>query len=341
MAAFEGTVELDEAAAPSVCVPSGTRRLRIGNPSSRAVDSAVLTEALMGQVGRRSVTQLDILWTSKLTTLRVVRALPGLEGVSCESTAVEDLRELVSLEKLRSRGLSSGGVPARSLAVLPHLRLRDLDVQVWKNSDVKFIGGCGRRLERLWLRKWTQSDFEPVSGLSLRELVVIGGSATSSIGVRCNRMGSVKFKGCRRLRLLQSLETPRLDLDGCSQLDLATIGQVEGLRDLKIKLVGKYLPTLAFLRDCATLESISVTAGIPDDVRPLSDCKSLRFAWLPLTTARLVDIARQNPALLLGNGQVSARAGELLPNSVFYEEVNAYFRTLREGLTDDETVHEV
>jgi hypothetical protein len=99
-------------------------------------------------------------------------------------------------------------------------------------------------------------------------------------------------------------------------VELGTLSAVEGLVGLSL-IYRIEMPSLDFLEHCATLKAITLNGPMPVDVSGLWRCPSLRVAWLPMSTERLVEVSRGNPKLILGNGEASARDGQALPAAVY------------------------
>jgi hypothetical protein len=325
----DGQLLLDESNISTISIPSGTTRVAFSNRLKCPIDEGELIRTVGSSIGRFGVDRIEFAWNSQIETMRLARQFPKVQSIGCESQKMKDLRELVGLDHMRALGVTSASAPARSLDVLPLLKLSQLSVDVWKKSDAAFIGKCGGHLDSLWLQRWRDRDFGSLHELESNEIKINGGSAVTSAGLNCGRLRSLEVTRCKKFMKLEGLRVPRLKLESCHRLELATVGDVKGLRNFRFATLGtRGVDSLEFLRRCSSLETLSITARMPDDLSPLEEPSSLRFAWLWLPTDRLVRISRANPTLLLGNAESAVRAGEVLPSQVYSNAVNAYFSEL-------------
>jgi hypothetical protein len=236
---------------------------------------------------------------------------------------------LVGLDKLEFVTITSEKAPARSLQVLPHLRLKRLTVDVWCASDAGFIGRARGPLEFLWLVQWPEPTFLTIASLKAREMKIIGASATTSRGLNHHGLSFLWFGHCAKLERLEELRVPKLWIDASNRLDWSSLRDVDGLRSLTLRSI-KRMSSLDFVRSCHTLGALTITATqIPDDRSALVDSESLRLAWLPLPNDQLLAIGKANPRLTLGNGKVAISDGELRSAGIYDDAAHAFYLALK------------
>jgi hypothetical protein len=143
-------------------------------------------------------------------------------------------------------------------------------------------------------------------------------------------VGRALLQSCQKLREFGAVELRFLKLEGCHQVNLATLARVTGLKELHLNGLRR-IDDFNFLSGCRELVSMLVagTAGAPRapaglalaDFRGLGECPSLRNVRLQLSGSRIQELAIEYPQLLISNGDVCFRGSDRLPGDAWRDAV--------------------
>src|SRR5262249_13676696 len=113
-------------------------------------------------------------------------------------------------------------------------------------------------------------------------------------------------------------------LESCRRVELASLARVRGLRELHLLAPGP-LPSAAPLLGCKSLESLVLTATPlgKTDLGVLDALPSLKWVFLGVGDARVAEVAKVLPRVMVTNGEVCFRATRPLPPEQYYREVEA------------------
>lgn len=120
------------------------------------------------------------------------------------------------------------------------------------------------------------------------------------------------LQSCRKLESFGEIHADSIWLEGCHLLDLASLKNVHGLRQLKI-LGRKNLDSLSFIADCTELQNVSITATDlrNTDIGTLENSKNLKTLFLGQCSKPLLrEMSAKIPSVSLSNGDLTLINGQ-------------------------------
>jgi hypothetical protein len=176
------------------------------------------------------------------------------------------------------------------------------------------------RLERLFLVSFPLPDLSAFQNLRLKYLRLIRGRV-AHLDVSAT---AVFLQACTNLRTFGTVGIDNLILESCRRVDLASLAMVRGLRQLRLLAPGP-LPSIEALRGCRSLESLVITATPlgKTDFRVLSNMPSLRWLFLTVGDARVAELSKALPRVMITNGSACFRATEPLSHQQYCRETDA------------------
>jgi Leucine-rich repeat (LRR) protein len=232
--------------------------------------------ALEPQRLRQEVTSLVIDTTSQQQSLAISALFPNLEYVEVRGPRVQSIEDLLGSLNLRTLRVATDMLSKRSLAPLPKMKLRQLEIENAQRQDIPFIGSAST-VKRLDLANWPNKDLAGLESLSLENLTARRGAIESFRGINCKSLSVVFCLNCRSLVDMSGLKVPAMDVEACKKVNDATFGSVEGLVSLHLRLHHP-IDDLSFVEKCKTLEElfISDTPVNATDVGPIVRSPSLK-----------------------------------------------------------------
>jgi hypothetical protein len=176
------------------------------------------------------------------------------------------------------------------------------------------------RLERLFLVSFPLPNLSAFQTRRLKYLRLIRGRVTHLD----SSATAVFLQSCTNLRTFGPVGIATLILESCKRVDLASLAMVHGLRSLDLLAPGP-LPSIDALRGCQSLESLVITATplSKTDFRVLDDMPSLKWVFLTVGDARVAELSRALPRVMITNGSTCFRAAKPLPHEQYSRETNA------------------
>ena len=303
--------------------------LSIGNPSERPFNKRQITESVARSGAAKKIRRLCIEWDSQMTTAWVCELFPNLEWVRVEGRRLTLLDELTNLPRLREVTVDIEST-ARSLAVLPRLKLNYLGVRIKKPKDHDDISRC-RGIEHLDLWGWKENDLQTLSAIAVNRLGLIGGGIECLDGLNCKRIKQLLLYRCTKLATVAGISVPVIEIHACNRLDLGTLSSVSKLRILRLR-AQKEIKSLKFVESCRSLASLMITAMRlrNRDFNPLIRSKSLRYVWLSATKGEeILHVGRANRRLVACDGtDCIVRGNRVEDVQPYYELTDRYERSL-------------
>lgn len=176
------------------------------------------------------------------------------------------------------------------------------------------------RLESLFLVSFPLPDLSAFQTRRLNYLRLIRGRV-AHLDLSAT---AVFLQGCTNLKTFGTVSIDNLILGSCRRVDLASLAMVRGLRQLRLLAPGP-LPSIAPLRGCKSLESLEITATPlgKTDFRALGEMPSLKWLFLTVGDARVAELSKAFPRVMVTNGSVCFRASKSLPHEQYYRETEA------------------
>jgi hypothetical protein len=273
----------------------------------------------------------------KGATANIVETHPRSARIPANARAVcilPDLRE----RKARPRADDMDAVMAR---LPPHTvellaidynclvsRLPCLDRQ----SHIRYAHIGGRRLR----------DYSPLFTLTrLESLFLVSAPLASLSSFQSRRMKRLRLirgrvthldlstefallQSCAQLSTFGNVSIGSLALESCPRVDLTSLAKVRGLRQLRLLAPGA-LPSITPLLGCESLESLVITATplSKTDLRALCDLPSLKWVFLAVGDARVAELTKALPRLMVTNGSACFRDTKPVAPRRYYQEVEA------------------
>jgi hypothetical protein len=182
------------------------------------------------------------------------------------------------------------------------------------------------RLESLFLVSFSLPDLSAFQTRQLKYLRLIRGRLT-----HLDLSATAAFlQRCTNLRTFGAVSIANLILESCQRVDLASLTMVEGLRQLRLLAPGP-LPSFHALRGCKSLESLVITATPlgKTDFGALGEMPSLKWVFLTVGDARVSELSKALPRVMVTNGSACFRASKSLPYEQYYRETEAAKFALR------------
>jgi hypothetical protein len=159
-----------------------------------------------------------------------------------------------------------------------------------------------RRIQSLFLVAYKEQDLSRFSSQQLLYLRLIRGSVS-----RIDRNAkSALLQNCSHLTELSEVRMESLMIEACNRLELETLPRVSGLRKLSL-IAQRNIPALDWIGRCPSLQSLVITANplTHADLSALCTSRHLKVAFLgSVSKARILQIAEQNPGLVVTNGDI-------------------------------------
>ena len=176
------------------------------------------------------------------------------------------------------------------------------------------------RLERLFLVSAPLTGLTAFQNRPLKSVRLIRGHVVH-VDVSAP---SYFLQNCTQLTTFGNVSIVNLVLQSCRRVDLASLARVRGLRQLHLLAPGP-LASTAPLLGCKSLEFLVVTATPlrKTDLRVLGTMPSLKWLFLTVGDARVVELAEVLPRVMVTNGDVCFHATTPLPPQQYYREVEA------------------
>ena len=176
------------------------------------------------------------------------------------------------------------------------------------------------RLERLFLVSVPLTNLSAFQKRPLKSVRLIRGRVTH-VDVSAP---FVFLQSCAQLMTFGNVSIADLILESCRRVELASLARVGGLRDLHLLAPGP-LPSAVPLLGCKSLESLVLTATPlgKTDLAVLGDLPSLKWVFLGVGDARVAELAKVLPRVMITNGDVCFRATRPLPPQQYYQEMEA------------------
>jgi hypothetical protein len=182
------------------------------------------------------------------------------------------------------------------------------------------------RLESLFLVSFPLPDLSAFQTRRLNYLRLIRGRV-AHLDLSAT---AVFLQGCTNLRTFGTVSIDNLIVGSCRRVDLASLAMVQGLRQLRLLAPGP-LPSIDPLRGCKSLESLEITATPlgKTDFRVLGEMPSLKWLFLTVGDARVAELSKALPRVMVTNGSACFRASKPLPYKQYYRETEAAKFVLR------------
>jgi hypothetical protein len=315
---------LDESRPEACIIEPETTQVHFQNPGRRAVQVRMLMSAIEPQRMRLNVTSLVIDSTSQQQSLALSALFPNLEYVEIRGPRVQSIEDLLGANNLRTLRIATDLSSRRSLAPLPQMKLRQLEIENAQPQDVPFIGTAST-VKRLDLANWPNKDLSGLESLALENLTVRRGALESLKGVSSQSLSVVFCLNCRSLVDMSGLHVPAIDVESCKKVNDATFGDVEGLVSLHLRLHHP-IEDLSFVERCKTLEELflSDTPVNATDVGPIVRSASLKR--LSIHGAVRDDLVQQmsagNQKLLVTTHNACYYRGKKIDPNDFYNAEN-------------------
>ncbi len=317
-------VFLDESRPEACVIEPETTQVHFQNPGRRAVQVRALMAALEPQRLRQEVNSLVIDTTSQQQSLAVSALFPNLEYVEIRGPRVSSIEDLLGAQGLRTLRVATDLLSKRSLAPLPKLKLRQLEIENAQPQDIPFIGAASS-VKRLDLANWPNKDLAGLESLSLENLTVRRGALESFKGINCKTLSVVFCLNCRSLVDMSALKVPAIDVEACKKVNDLTFAAVEGLVSLHLRLHHP-IDDLSFVEKCKTLEElfISDTPVNATDVGPIVRSGSLKRISIhgQVRDDAVVQMSAGNNKLLVTTHNACYYQGKKIDPNDFYNTID-------------------
>lgn len=235
--------------------------------------------------------------TDNVTDISPVKALKGLEFLSCQGSEPERgrLRDLSPLKGMKMAFLNCGNNPTLSdLSPLKEVPLKRINITATKVTDLSALRGMS--LEEIWFGSTDVSDLAPLKGMPLTALMLWGAKVTD-------------------LSPLRGMKLTTLNIAGVPVSNLSPLKDMP-LRDLVFNHTG--VTDLSPLKGMP-LEILGLDGTDLSDLSPLKGMNLQTLVWTPKNIRRGVDTIRQMRSLKsIGTSHLS-----IFPADEFWKRYDA------------------
>lgn len=176
-----------------------------------------------------------------------------------------------------------------------------------------------KKIKSLFICNFKENSLSMLSVNSLKYFRAIRGR----LSIIDRSIDSVLVQNCTSLKHFGNISICKLDVDGCHNIRLEEIPKIVNLKRLCLR-GQKNIPGFEFLFNCPDLKDFVVTANnlSGSDKSALYDV-AVPYIFLGVKNSLIDDIARINKKVIITNGDVTYRYGELQQNnSAYYDGVN-------------------
>jgi serine/threonine protein kinase/Leucine-rich repeat (LRR) protein len=233
------------------------------------------------------VTELQFL-TDNVTNMSPVRALTGLETLTCGGSAAGkgQLADLASLRGMKLTGLHCYSTQIRDLSPLKGMKLTELGCDDTPVSDLTPLAGLP--LKKLYIRRTKVSDLKPLENMKLA-LLWCDGTGVFGLaplkGMPLTSLGCVNTK-VSDLTPLKGMKLTFLNIDRCP--NVSDLTPLRGMRLTHLFFYGaSRVPDLSVLKGMK-LEWLNCHGSLVSDLTPL---RGMKLAYLDCGATKVFDLS--------------------------------------------------
>jgi len=306
---------VDEADPRTWRLPAGIVHVHLSCSAPQNTKIDKLITRMEKDAGWREVENIIVDYESTLQAVDFASRLPKLIGLNLCGKNLDDFRALAQVGSLAHLEIELEA-PSRSLAdVLPSLRLKSLGISVVRRRWLAEAVGHVRGLGNLTVYRWPDSDLGSLKQPISRYLTVSQSKITSTQGIPGEGVKDLVIAHCKRFKEFAPTKATCCTIERCPEVDYASLGQVAGLRSLKIDSQPP-IRSVAGICECEALYELHMTGTRlqADDLESLAQLPELAFLWASpsLTAAQALRLSQAKHNLVVTNGDFCYKDGEVV-----------------------------
>ncbi len=310
-----------------VTIKNGCDTLVLCNEAGKGVDEKKVIEQIKKIHGIEKITSLDIYPSSRLTNLKVIRAIPNLEIIRIFGAKIKSLDGLEWFRKGVYIVIDTARNKKRNIEKIADTKISSLKIRWANRNDTEAIGRCCN-IEELELRSCQELSLQKLRNVPIKDLII----ANAGFEEFCDagylqKLERLHLYNCRKLLRFKgdNGEVSWITVEACKQIDLKTLNTFKALNVIWIMNVKNGVNLSSFLHHKSLREVFCQDTQVSIDVKDLKSTspKLERILIAGIKKDQLIELSRINSDVRFSSGRVGwYQNGELIEKHTKVSELN-------------------